>query len=138
MSGGDDPLDVVPPAARLLGRRLVSADRQQGIVELEFHAGPELRNRRDLVQGGMQAAMLDSTVGCAAVSVLDGGSVATQTLNVSFLRPAALGALRGRGRIVHRGRSTIFAEGELRDASGEIVATATATLRILRTKSHPQ
>ena len=128
----DDPLAVLPPAARLLGRRVLDADREKGIVELEFEAGPDFRNRRGGVQGGMLAAMLDSTVGCAAVAGLPGESVATLAMNVSFLRPAMVGTIRATGRIVHRARSTIFAEGELRDGSGEVVATATATLRILR------
>lgn len=128
----DDPLAVLPPAARLLGRRVLAADRGQGTVDLEFNAGPDFRNRRGHIQGGMLAAMLDSTVGCAAVAGLSGQSVATLTINVSFLRPAAVGTIRARGRIVHRGRSTVFADAELRDSSGEIVATATGTLRILR------
>ena len=128
----DDPLAVLPPAARLLGRRVLAADRQHGAVELEFQAGPRFRNRRGEVQGGMLAAMLDSTVGCAAVAGLGGQSVATLTMNVSFLRPAAVGTIRARGRIVHRGRSTVFADAELRDESGEVVTTATATLRIIR------
>jgi uncharacterized protein (TIGR00369 family) len=105
---------------------------QKGTVDLEFHAGADFRNRRGQVQGGMLAAMLDSTVGCAAVAGLGGQSVATLTMHVSFLRPAAVGTIRAQGRIVHRGRSTVFADAELRDASGEIVATASGTLRILR------
>lgn len=128
----DDPLAVLPPAARLLGRRVLAADREQGTVDLAFHAGPDFRNRRGQVQGGMLAAMLDSTVGCAAVAGLGGQSVATLTMNVSFLRPATVGTIRATGRVVHRGRSTVFADAELRDSSGEIVATANATLRILR------
>jgi uncharacterized protein (TIGR00369 family) len=53
-------------------------------------------------------------------------------MHVSFLRPAAVGTIRAAGRIVHRGRSTVFADAELRDSSGEVVATASGTLRILR------
>jgi len=132
---GDDPLTSAPPAARLLGRRVLSADHRRGVVELEFHAAPEFLNRHGQVMGGMLAAMLDSTVGCAAVAALPGQSVVTLTMNVTYLRPAAAGPMRASGRVVHRGRSIAFADGELRDQSGEVVASATATLRIVRPES---
>jgi len=131
---GDDPLAAMPPAARLLGRRIIAVDRQHGAVELAFTATAEFANRHGHVQGGLLAAMLDSTVGCAAVAALDGGSVVTLSMNVTYLRPAAIGPLHGGGRVVHRGGSTIFANGELRDSDGAVVASATATLRIVRAK----
>jgi hypothetical protein len=34
--------------------------------------------------------------------------------------------------VVHRGGSIAFLAGELRDAAGELLATATATARIIR------
>jgi uncharacterized protein (TIGR00369 family) len=131
----DDPLARTPPAARLLGRRVLSTDRHGGTVELEFQAPPEFANRHGQVQGGMLAAMLDSTVGCAAVAALGGQSVVTLTMHVTYLRPAAIGPLRGRGRVLHRGSSIAFAEGELHDRDGVVVATASATLRIVRPAS---
>jgi len=131
----DDPLTQTPPAARLLGRRIVSTDRRAGVVELEFQALPEFANRHGGVMGGMLAAMLDSTVGCAAVATLGGQSVVTLTMHVTYLRPAAIGTIHARGRVVHRGGSIAFAEGELRDRSGEVAASATATLRIVRPTS---
>jgi uncharacterized protein (TIGR00369 family) len=129
----DDPLAATPPAARLLGRRVLSADRNTGAVELEFQGRPEFANRHGQVQGGMLAAMLDSTVGCAAVAALGGQSVVTLTMHVAYLRPAAAGPIRASGRVVHRGGSIVFADGELRESGGQVVATATATLRIVRT-----
>jgi len=132
---GADPLATTPPAARLLGRRVVRADRDRGAVELEFDATPRFLNRHGQVQGGMLAAMLDSTVGCAAVAGLAGKSVVTLTINVTYLRPAAAGRIRASGRIVHRGRVIAFAEAELRDPGGEVVASAVATLRIVTARS---
>jgi uncharacterized protein (TIGR00369 family) len=126
-----DPLATTPPAARLLGRRIIHADRERGAVELEFRATPRFLNRHGQVQGGMLAAMLDSTVGCAAVAGLGGKSVVTLTMHVTYLRPAAAGRMRASGRVVHRGRVIAFAEAALRDVSGEVVASAVATLRIV-------
>lgn len=132
---GDDPLVVRTPVARLLGRRVLEADRTAGVVELAFRATKQFINRHGYVQGGMLAAMLDSAVGCAAVAALPGQSVVTLTMNVSFLRAAEAGPMRARGRVVHRGKSIAFAEAELRDHTGEVVATATGTLRIRKGSS---
>ncbi|MEO8605443.1 MAG: PaaI family thioesterase [bacterium] len=128
----DDPLALTPPAAVLLGRRVLSADRERGIVELGFTATEQFCNRLGNVQGGLLAAMLDSALGCAAVAVLPPpASVVTLSMSVSFLAPAAPGALRGTGRVRRSGRSVIFAEAELRDAADEVVATASATMRVV-------
>jgi uncharacterized protein (TIGR00369 family) len=129
----DDPLAVTPPAAALLGRTVLAADRERGIVELGFTATKQFRNRLGNVQGGLLAAMLDSTLGCAAVAMLPPpASVVTLSMTVSFLAAAAPGALRGTGRVRRRGRSVIFAEAELRDANGDVVATASGTMRVVR------
>lgn len=131
----DDPFATPAPAAALLGRTVLSADRERGVVELGFTATKQFRNRMGNVQGGMLAAMLDSTLGCAAVATLaPPASVMTLSMAISFLRAAAPGALRGHGRVSRRGRSIIFAEAELRDAAGELVATASGTLRIVRSR----
>jgi uncharacterized protein (TIGR00369 family) len=68
-----------------------------------------------------------------AMATLPDGQVApTLELKVSFLRPALPGRITGTGRVVHRGGSIAFLEGELRDEAGELLATATATARIIR------
>jgi acyl-coenzyme A thioesterase PaaI-like protein len=45
---------------------------------------------------------------------------------VQFVRPAKPGKLRGRGRVVRRGRDIAFLAGELLDGD-DIIATATAS-----------
>jgi uncharacterized protein (TIGR00369 family) len=85
------------------------------------------------VQGGFLAAMLDDTLGPALVATLpDGAFAPTLELKVSFLRPASPGRIIGTGRLVHRGGSIAFLAGELRDEAGNMLATATATARIIR------
>src|SRR5258708_17884034 len=55
---------------------------------------------------------------------------------VSFLRPAAPGRITGTGRVVHRGGSIASLAGELRDETGDMLATATAPVRIIRPHRH--
>jgi uncharacterized protein (TIGR00369 family) len=122
-----------PPAARLLGRRILEADAATGTTRVRFEARPEFFNRRGSIQGGILAAMLDSTLGCTLVpSLKRGESIVTLEMKVSFLRAAGIGEIFGIGRVVERGGAIAFVEGELRDAEDSRLATATATFRIQR------
>ena len=77
--------------------------------------------------------MLDSVMGAALKTVLDEGErPPTLEMKISFIGPAEIGTIGGTARVVHRGRSVAFVEGELRDASGALLATATSTARIIR------
>ena len=123
---------AAPAAATLVGWRLVAIDPEQGTIRVAFEAKPEFLNPVGTVQGGILTAMLDDTMGPAATAYL-GGDAFCQTLELktSFLRPAKPGPLYGQGRIVHRGRDVVFVEGHLEDADGRLIATATATARII-------
>ena len=126
----------MPPAAALLGFKLLEVDPEQGTLRAQFDARPEFANPMGNVQGGFLAAMLDDTMGPALVATLGTDQFApTLELKVSFLRPAKLGTpLVGEGRVVSKGSSIAFLSGELRDPDGELIATATATARIVRTR----
>ena len=55
----------------------------------------------------------------------------TLQLNVSFLRPVRPGRLIGRGRVVHRDGDLAHLEASLLDPQGQVVATATATAKVI-------
>jgi uncharacterized protein (TIGR00369 family) len=129
MEGRADP----PPAADLLGWKLVEVDPDQGTIEVAFTATDQFLNPAGTVQGGFLAAMLDDTLGPALVATLGVGEWAPTTdLHVQFIRPVGPGELRGHGRIVRRGKDVAFLAGELRNGDGDLVATATATAAIRR------
>lgn len=116
------------PVARLLGFRLVDVDRDAGRVTLAFTPRPEFANPVGLWQGGIQAAMLDEALGAALLTRLPEDAFApTLEMKVSYLRAAKLEPMTAVGWVVSAGRSVQFAAGELRDAQGRPVATATAT-----------
>lgn len=52
-------------------------------------------------------------------------------LNVNFLRPVRPGQVIGKGRVVHRDGDLAFLEASLLDAQGTLIATATATARVI-------
>jgi uncharacterized protein (TIGR00369 family) len=122
-----------PAAAALLGWELSWVAPERGEIEVFFDASEKFLNPIGTIQGGFLAAMLDDTLGPALVATLPDGEFApTLELKVSFLRPAAPGRIVGAGRVVHRGGSIAFLAGELRDEAGDLLATATATARIIR------
>ena len=119
----------------LLGWRLVDIDPDAGTIEVSFTATDQFLNVAGHIQGGFLAAMLDATLGPALVATLPADQWApTIDLQLQFLTPATPGELRGRGRIVRRGRDIAFLAGELVNARGDVVATATAAA-IIRTRA---
>lgn len=124
-----------PPSSRTLGWHLLEVRPEEGFVRIRFQAHEGFVNPLGTVQGGFLAAMLDDTMGPALYSMLEPGEGApTLELKVNFLRPARPGAIVGEGRVVHRAGSTAFLEGKLLDESGTLLATGTATVRIVKAK----
>ena len=123
-----------PPAyAELLGARPLHA--APGHVRFEFQASEQFLNPAGAIQGGFLTVMLDETMGPAALSALGPGyMVPTLELKVSFLRPGRVGRLVADARVVHMGKSVAFLEGTLADDEGNLIATSTATARVVRLK----
>jgi molybdopterin converting factor subunit 1 len=122
-----------PNYVELLGMRPLHLE--PGHMRFEFRATEQFLNPAGVVQGGFLTAMLDETMGPAALSMLGPGHfIPTLELKVSFLRAARAGRLVADGRVVHMGKSVAFLEGSLADEDGEVVATSTATARVVRLK----
>jgi uncharacterized protein (TIGR00369 family) len=121
-----------PAAAQTLGFELLGIDESKGTIRVRFDGKPEFANPMGVVQGGFLAAMLDDTLGPALVCTLGKDQFApTIELKVNFIRPAPIGKLIGEGRVVERGGTIAFLAGELKSEAGELIATATATARIV-------
>jgi uncharacterized protein (TIGR00369 family) len=140
MSDGESPFWAAargeippPPAAKLLGWKVLAAKPGSGRIRVQFEATQDFTNPLGNVQGGFLAAMLDETVGPALATTFDEHEFApTLELKISFIRPAKPGTLFGTGWVVHRGGSVAFLQGELQNSEGDLLATATATARLIR------
>jgi uncharacterized protein (TIGR00369 family) len=131
-----DHLKEIPPAARLLGREIVSVDPQSGEVTLRFMAREEFANRHGTVQGGMLAALLDSATGNAVMARLPSHLTAvTARLDTQFLKPAALGPITATARLIQQNERTAEVQAEITDSEGRVVATARAELRVRERKT---
>ena len=82
-----------------------------------------------LLHGGVTATLLDTALGYAAVTTSPPGHfVVTMQLNMNFIRPGWEGErLVARGDVIHSGRQTAVARGEIRTGDGVLMASATAT-----------
>lgn len=119
-----------PPFIELLGIRIVTAE--DGRSEVELPNREEVSNRKGDVHGGAVATLADIAVGSAVRSDLDGlFSISSVNLNVNYLLPAR-GALSASGVVVRRGRRLAYAEASIRNGTGTLVASANATIVIIR------
>jgi uncharacterized protein (TIGR00369 family) len=122
----------VPPAAASLGLEVIEADPEPGTIELAFEATHGFTTPRGDVLEGFLAAMLHETVGPAVLATLEPDQfIVTLDLKSTFLQPVYPGRVIGMGRVVHRDADIAFAEGELFDSEGRLVATGASTIRIV-------
>ena len=127
----DNPADLL----RTLGlQRVVSVGA--GRATIEFQAGLHMCHSGGVVQGGFVTGWIDSAMAHAIIGMhADRGehdvTPVTLELKVSFFAPARPGLVIAEAWIEREGRSTCFAEGELVDAAGQVLAKATSTVRLL-------
>ena len=121
------------PISKLLGWKFLEFDPTALTLKVEMQARPEFVNPAGFIHGGMLAAMLDETLSPVLGLTLGPGEFApTVEIKVNFIAPAKVGRVLGTARIVSRGRSICFMEGQLHDEQGVLLATATATSKIGR------
>jgi uncharacterized protein (TIGR00369 family) len=121
-----------PPIARLMGFGL--GEVAEGAVTFVGVPDESAYNPIGLVHGGYVCTMLDSALGCAVHSTLAAGVGYTSIeIKVNYLRPvhAGAGEVRCHGRVTKPGRRVAFAEGEVVDAAGKVLATAQSSLLIM-------
>ncbi|PKQ03753.1 MAG: phenylacetic acid degradation protein [Alphaproteobacteria bacterium HGW-Alphaproteobacteria-12] len=123
------------PASRYLGLEILEADKESRTVKVAFNAGPDLCNMWGGIQGGMVAAMLDDVMSLAVGLDLEWGQISpTLELKVSMLNAARPGRIIGTGRVIKRGKSVGFIEGELMDEEGRLLATGSSTATFVTLK----
>jgi uncharacterized protein (TIGR00369 family) len=121
-----------PPIARLMGLGL--ADVGEGEVTFVGTPDESVYNPIGMVHGGYVCTMLDSALGCAVHTTLPAGVAYTSIeIKVNYLRPVhvSAGELSCHGRVTKPGRRVAFAEGEVVDAAGKVLATAQSSLLIM-------
>ncbi len=101
------------------------------VVRTRLAARPELLNSRGAVHGGALMSALDFTLSAAARAHAPDCGMATIDMSTHFLSPA-MGDVIIEARCLRLGGSLSFCDGQALDEQGNVLATATATFKIVR------
>jgi uncharacterized protein (TIGR00369 family) len=94
----------------------------------------DLGNSKGDLHGGAIASMMDITLSQAVRSAYPKGfNVSTISMNVNYLSPSK-GKAVSHGKVIRSGGSIAYAEGEVKNETGEIIARVSASYRIIRPK----
>ena len=121
-----------PPIAEHFNLAIVGIE--PGDVTFACTPDESLYNPIGLVHGGVVCTLLDTVTGCAVQSTLPVGLVYTSIeIKVNYLRPlhGHTGELRAHGWLTKPGRRVAFAEGDVRDSGGAVLATASSSCLIM-------
>ena len=123
---------TAPPSSRLLGWHLLDARPKEGWIRIGFDGKRDFCNPAGFVQGGILSAMLDDTMGPGVFVMTDGKLyTATITMTVNVLAPASPGPIAGEAKVTQLGKTVAFVEGRLMAEDGTVLATASASERLL-------
>ena len=123
------------PLCATLGMTGSAATADEVVAHLPWR--PDLCTSGGLLHGGAVMALADAAGGACAFLNLPDGAVGTSTIEskTNFFGGVREGAtLTATARPLHRGRSTIVVETELRLDDGKLVAKTTQTQSVL----HPR
>jgi uncharacterized protein (TIGR00369 family) len=115
--------------SRFLGLKI---ERTPDACTVAFQAEEFLTNPQGTLHGGIIATALDIAMGHHLEHRLGPG--ATLEFKVQFLGAVREGRVTCRGEMLRAGRSICFLRAEARDSSGEPVAHATSTWKLLPKK----
>ena len=121
-----------PPIAELLNFTLSEISEGKAVfttTPAEYHYNPI-----GVVHGGLAATLLDSAMGCAIHSKLPAGvGYTTLEIKVNFIRAMTkdTGEVYCSASIIHVGKRTATARGEIRDAAGNLYAHGSTTCLML-------
>jgi uncharacterized protein (TIGR00369 family) len=107
---------------------------EPGLRRIALTLTPKHMSRAKRVHGGVLFTLLDTALGGAVVHSLERGKgCATLELKINYFRPIQHGRIVAEGRLVNRTRSTAYAEGEVRNEEGKVLAKASGTFFITDT-----
>lgn len=119
-----------PPIASLLGLELVSVSPGEAVFSLQ--ADTKHANPMGTLHGGVLCDLGDAAMGCAVATTLEEGqSYTTVELKINFFKPVWRQRLSATGRVVRRTRKIAYAEAEVVDEAGSLVAKLNSSCLVL-------
>jgi uncharacterized protein (TIGR00369 family) len=120
------------PLMATLGARADAWRPEEVVLSMEW--SPSLCTAGGVLHGGAIMALADSAGGACAMLNLppDASGTATIESKTNFVGAVRDGVVRARSAVLHRGRTTMVVETEVRDAKERLVAKVTQTQIVLR------
>ena len=126
--------EAQPPFARLLGLRIVAAEPDRVMAEMEVTE--VLTNRNGTLHGGAVMGLADNLGGTATfLNLGPGQGTVTVESKTNFLRTVPLGdTATAETTPLHRGRSTMIWQTRLTRGDGKLAAVVIQTQMVLQPK----
>jgi uncharacterized protein (TIGR00369 family) len=103
-----------------------------GEVDVSLLVETRHLNLAGTLHGGLIATLADTASGLAFRTTLEAGTTfLTSSLSVTFLRPGRPGKVTAKGRVVKRGTRFGYAEADVEDGEGRLLARAAATFTVM-------
>ena len=114
------------PFYSTLGFELQEIANGTAIFELEIR---EELTQNGMIHGGVLASLVDSTCGCAALSLIfPEGYITTIDLQVEFLKPVTKGRLIAKAKCIKSGKNIFFCKAKVWGEKGELICTGSSQL----------
>ncbi|MDQ3986918.1 MAG: PaaI family thioesterase [Actinomycetota bacterium] len=117
------------PVNETMGFQVIDDSRPKESITFTWTVPPEYCNTAGNLQGGILAAFADALLGAAAAAhIPEDRYPALAEMKISIFRPAPEGVeLTGRGYLLKSGKRVLFAEAEVTDPDGKLIAKASGT-----------
>jgi uncharacterized protein (TIGR00369 family) len=114
-----------------MGIRVV--DVGEGTIDLALDVAEHHMNLQGLVHGGVLATLADTAAGLAVRTTIEPGSGhVTVDLSMQYVRPTRGGTLHAHGSVAKRGSRFVFADADVTDEAGVLLARGRATISVSR------
>lgn len=128
----EDAVEVwnTSPYFVFMGIRLTQAGEGRARCELRVEDRHRGGGGSSSVNGGVMAYVFDGVLGTAVATYHRPAPHSTLQLDVSYLRPLEGDLLVAEAWVVRGGSRIVFANAEIRDAAGELCASARSIFRV--------
>jgi len=132
-----DKVEQVEPqgVGKALGMEKVVDRGEGGRAIIHYRARMDMCHSGGIVQGGFVTGWIDAAMAHVVMAQSeDAANPLSLEIKVSFLRPATPGLIIAEAWIERRGKTIAFVEGLIRNETGEVLAKATSTMKLVPAK----
>jgi len=117
------------PYINLLDMQITKLEDGQAQLSMPITTGKHT-NLYNIAHGGALASLADTAMGIACATT--GKKVVTLEMNMNFIKGAVPQMeIKAIGKIIHKGKSTMIAEGEIRDGDNTLLVKSRGTFFVI-------